>query len=256
MGLATPSETMRRVFGTMLLLPVVFAVWYDQKIGGLVLVCLALLIGLEAKRITGMPPISGYLVVGLILAQSMPYWMIDRPSAMIYGYSLFGSVVVLSHSKKIMVALFVGLLSLCLGYASLLLSQPSGHIMLVALAAVIAACDSAAYFIGRRIGGPKLWQQVSPNKTISGSIGGLVAATALTFVLADLFGFSDERDALIAGLCFGVLAQTGDLLESAIKRLLNKKDSGSILLGHGGMLDRFDGYIFVIPAFYLYFFGV
>ena len=153
-------------------------------------------------------------------------------------------------------SLFIGLLSLCLGYASLLLLQPSGHLILVALAAIIAACDSAAYFVGRQVGGPKLFPQVSPNKTISGSVGGLGAAIGLTVVLADVIGLADQLEALILGMGLGILAQAGDLLESAIKRRLNVKDSGSILPGHGGMLDRFDGYILAIPAFYLYLFEI
>ena len=126
--------------------------------------------------------------------------------------------------------------------------------MLVALAAIIAACDSAAYFVGRSIGGPKLWPQVSPTKPFLVAIAGLIAAIGITLLLADVIGFADQLDALILGLGLGILAQAGDLLESAIKRRLNVKDSGSILPGHGGMLDRFDGYILAIPAFYLYLF--
>ena len=128
--------------------------------------------------------------------------------------------------------------------------------MLVALAAIIAACDSAAYFVGRRIGGAKLLPQVSPSKTVSGAIAGLVAAIGLTQLLSDLIGFADRLDALILGFSLGILAQAGDLLESAIKRWSNIKDSGSILPGHGGMLDRFDGYILAIPAFYVYLFVI
>ena len=121
---------------------------------------------------------------------------------------------------------------------------------------IIAACDIAAYFVGRAIGGPKLWWKVSPNKTISGGMGGLLAAIVVTLLLADVFSIANERDALILGLGLGILAQAGDLLESGVKRQLNVKDSGSILPGHGGMLDRFDGYILVVPAIYLYLFGI
>ena len=70
-----------------------------------------------------------------------------------------------------------------------------------------------------------------------------------------MFGFDDLVDALIMGLFIGGLSQAGDLMESAVKRQLDVKDSGSILPGHGGMLDRFDGYLFVVPAVYLYIFG-
>ena len=184
MELSKPSVTIRRVFGAILLLPVVLVVWYDQTIGGLIVVVLALFMSVEAKRISNMPPLTGYLVVGLIMAQSIPHWVIDRPVAVIHGGALLVATMVLVHTKKNIVALFSGLLSLCFGYASLLLLQPSGHIMLVALAAIIAACDSAAYFVGRRIGGPKLWPQVSPGKTVSGAIAGLVAATGLTQILS------------------------------------------------------------------------
>ena len=97
---------------------------------------------------------------------------------------------------------------------------------------------------------------VSPNKTISGSIGGLAAAIGLTLVLADIIELADQLNALILGLGIGILAQAGDLLESAFKRQLDIKDSGSILPGHGGMLDRFDGYILVIPVSYLYLFNI
>lgn len=256
MGLSNPSPTIQRVFGAILLLPVVFAVWYDQRSGGLVVMFLAVFMTLEAKRLTNMPPITGYLVVGLMVAQSIPYWVIDRPVAFIYGLAFLVATIVLRHTKKFIVALFTGLLSLCFGYASLLLIQPSGHIMLVALAAIIAACDSAAYFVGRGVGGPKLWPQVSPSKTISGSIGGLVAAMGLTFFSAGVIGLADQLEALFLGMGLGILAQAGDLLESVLKRRLNVKDSGSILPGHGGMLDRFDGYILAIPAFYLYLFGI
>ena len=256
MELSKPSVTIRRVFGAILLLPVVLVVWYDQKIGGLMVVILAIFMSVEVKRITNMPPITGYLVVILLMAQSMPQWVIDRPAAVIHGGALLVATIVLVHTKKNIVALFSGLLSLCFGYATLLLLEPSGHILLVALAAIITACDSAAYFVGRRIGGPKLWPQVSPGKTVSGSIAGLMAATGLTLILADVVGFADQLGALILGLGLGILAQAGDLLESAIKRCSNVKDSGSILPGHGGMLDRFDGYILAIPVFYLYLFEV
>ncbi len=254
MGLSPSSLTIRRFFGAILLFPVVFAVWYDQKIGGLMVMFLALFMTLEAKRLTNMPPIIGYLFVGLIMAQSIPHWVIDRPVAFSYALAFLVAALVLLYTKIVIVALFSGLLSLCFAYASLLLLQPSGHIMLVVLAAIISSCDSAAYFVGRKVGGSKLWPQVSPNKTISGSVGGLVAAIGLTIVLADVVGFSEQLEALILGLALGILAQAGDLLESAIKRRLNIKDSGSILPGHGGMLDRFDGYILAIPAFYLYLF--
>ena len=258
-NLAKSSGTLRRVYGALLLVPVVALVWSDQMAAGLVLACLGCLMGLEIKRITGLPFFAGLIVLASISAQSFLHWILGLSLTMSVGLTLLVAglvaAIIVGISSNRLAGLFVGLLCLCLAISGLLLSKPSGHIMLVALAAIIAACDSAAFFVGRRVGGPKLWPRVSPNKTISGSIGGLVAAMAVTSLVASIFGFDDLVDALIMGLFIGGLSQAGDLMESAVKRQLDVKDSGSILPGHGGILDRFDGYIFVIPAFYLYILG-
>ena len=257
--LAKSSETLRRVYGASLLVPVAGLVWFDQMAAGVIFVCLGCLMGLEIKRITGLPFFVGLIVLALIAVQSAPHWMFGLSLTMnvIFVLLVAGLVaaIIVGSSSNRLAGLFVGLLCLCFASGGLLLSQPSGHIMLVALAAIITACDSTAYFVGRRVGGPKLWPRVSPNKTISGSIGGLVAAMAVTSLVASIFGFDDLVDALIMGLFIGGLSQAGDLMESAVKRQLDVKDSGFILPGHGGMLDRFDGYIFVVPTVYLYIFG-
>ena len=257
--LAKSSETLHRVYGALLLVPIVALVWFDQIFADAILACLGCLMGLEIKRITGLPFFAGLVVLALITVQSFPHWVLALSLTENIGLALLvagllASIIVGVFSNRL-AGLFVGLLCLCLASGGLLLSQPSGHIMLVTLAAIIAACDIAAYFVGRRLGGTKLWPRVSPNKTISGSIGGLVAAMAVTFLAASIFGIDDYWEALIMGLLIGGLSQAGDLMESAVKRQLDVKDSGSILPGHGGMLDRFDGYIFVVPAVCLYIFG-
>ena len=257
--LAKSSGTLRRVYGALLLVPVVALVWFDQMAAGVILACLGCLMGLEIKRITGLPLVAGLFVLALISVQSFPHWMLGLAFTMNVGLALMGfglvAAIIVGIFSSRLAGLFVGLLCLCLASGGLLVSQPYGHIMLVALAAIIAACDSAAYFVGRKIGGPKLWPRVSPNKTISGSVGGLVAAMAITSLVASVFGIDDLMDAMIMGVVIGGLSQAGDLMESAVKRRLDVKDSGAILPGHGGMLDRFDGYIFVIPAVYMFVFG-
>ena len=257
--LAKLSGTLRRVYGALLLVPVIALVWFDQMAAGVILACLGCLMGLEIKRISNLPFFAGLVVLAVIIVQSFPYWMFDLSLTINIGLTLlvagFVAAIVVGVFSTYLTGLFVGFLCLCLASCGLLVSQPSGHILLVALAAIVAACDSAAYFVGRHFGGPKLWPRVSPNKTISGSIGGLVAAMAATSLVASTFGVKGLADALIMGLLIGALSQAGDLMESSVKRQLDVKDSGSILPGHGGMLDRFDGYIFVIPAVYLFIFG-
>ena len=106
--------------------------------------------------------------------------------------------------------------------------------------------DSFAYFAGRTIGGPKLAPRISPNKTWAGLIGGMAGAAAVGALAAWAFGLDPLF--MLAGAPMGLMAQLGDLYESRVKRRLGVKDSGSILPGHGGVLDRVDGLLPVILA--------
>ncbi|RLQ95712.1 phosphatidate cytidylyltransferase [Falsibacillus albus] len=113
---------------------------------------------------------------------------------------------------------------------------------------VIWATDSGAYFIGRSMGKKKLWPEISPNKTVEGFFGGVICA----LIVAVLFGIFSDIPAsmpklLIATAVLSVFGQIGDLVESALKRYYGVKDSGNILPGHGGVLDRFDSLLFVLP---------
>jgi phosphatidate cytidylyltransferase len=113
---------------------------------------------------------------------------------------------------------------------------------------MIWATDSGAYFIGRAIGKNKLWPEISPKKTVEGFFGGI--ASALVVALLFVF-FSDINDSIWKLLwittILSISGQIGDLVESAIKRHYNVKDSGQLLPGHGGILDRFDSLLFVLP---------
>ena len=121
-------------------------------------------------------------------------------------------------------------------------------------------CDTFAYFVGKTFGGPRLCPNISPKKTISGFIGGVLATIlmllVLYFILSSIPSLQSAMSAIglewwgimLVGL-FGSLACTGgDLFESFMKRKANLKDSGNILPGHGGFLDRLDGFVFVVPV--------
>ena len=113
--------------------------------------------------------------------------------------------------------------------------------------ALVAATDTGAYFSGRLIGGPKLWPSVSPKKTWAGLIGGMVCAALVGTILAKVSGhFSPVRIGL-ASAALAVISQGGDLSESSLKRHFDVKDSGKILPGHGGVMDRLDGLAFAAP---------
>lgn len=118
---------------------------------------------------------------------------------------------------------------------------------------MIWATDSGAYFIGRAIGKRKLWPEISPNKTTEGFFGGVVSALAVAALFSVFADMEVSAVVLLAATAFlSVFGQVGDLVESAMKRHYNVKDSGKILPGHGGMLDRFDSLLFVWPLIHLF----
>ena len=114
------------------------------------------------------------------------------------------------------------------------------------------ATDTGAYAVGRAVGRRKLAPSVSPGKTWEGAIGGLLGAAGATVALVHLLDGVESRvwPALALGLAIGVAAQAGDLLESKLKRMAGAKDSGRLIPGHGGLLDRLDSLVPVFPLVY------
>lgn len=114
------------------------------------------------------------------------------------------------------------------------------------------ATDTGAYAVGRAIGRRKLAPSISPGKTWEGAIGGLLGAAGATVALVHLLDGIESRvwPALALGLAIGVAAQAGDLLESKLKRVAGAKDSGRLIPGHGGLLDRLDSLVPVFPLVY------
>ncbi len=124
--------------------------------------------------------------------------------------------------------------------------EPGGAQTILFVFCVVWASDIGAYMVGRLVGGPKLAPSISPGKTRSGAVGGLGAVVLVGLVAAWLGGGSYGTAAMVAaGL--GVAAQAGDLLESAVKRHFGVKDSGNLIPGHGGLLDRLDAVLTAAP---------
>ncbi|MGG6893555.1 MULTISPECIES: phosphatidate cytidylyltransferase [Rhizobium] len=126
-----------------------------------------------------------------------------------------------------------------------------GFVLMLFIFATVWATDIFAYFVGRAIGGPKLAPRISPGKTWSGAIGGAIAAVmAGTAVVWSYFSADGLRIPVLA-LALSVCSQIGDLFESFIKRRFGVKDSGHLIPGHGGVMDRVDGLIFACFAAFL-----
>lgn len=113
---------------------------------------------------------------------------------------------------------------------------------------IVWATDIAAYAVGSKVGGPLLWPSLSPRKTWAGLIGGVACATIVGAAAGLLLGGRFVGGLLVLSLILGIVSQGGDLIESAFKRRFRVKDSGDLIPGHGGLLDRADGLIAVTPV--------
>ena len=135
-----------------------------------------------------------------------------------------------------------------------LLTRLSDHLeWFIFTLVVVFSGDTCAYFVGRKFGRSRLFTRISPNKTIEGAIGSLFASVVTGLILRKLL-FPETDVFLITSLCIltSVVAQMGDLCESMVKRAFHSKDSGAIMPGHGGILDRLDGVLFGAPLVYIY----
>jgi len=137
-----------------------------------------------------------------------------------------------------------------IGYAGMMLLAPMllradqdyGMLAMVLLFAIVWTTDVLGYFAGRAFGGPKLCPAISPKKTWSGAIAGALGAMVVTVTVAHFFGSFNVSALALVALLLSVLAQLGDLLESSVKRRFGAKDASHLIPGHGGVMDRLDGF--------------
>ncbi|GGE46286.1 phosphatidate cytidylyltransferase [Pullulanibacillus camelliae] len=144
--------------------------------------------------------------------------------------------------------------ALYVGFAFMLLSEVrnDGLSLVLFILILIWTTDSGAYFFGRAFGKHKLAPHISPNKTIEGMVGGIIAALIISIILQLVIGFEDTTmNLIVMTILIAVFGPIGDLAESALKRHYDVKDSGTLLPGHGGVLDRVDSWIFVLPVLYI-----
>jgi len=197
----------------------------------------------------------------------------DRAAAVaVGGGTLAGAALLLAFDwpAAALALVFLGLLGIAavaaggrrawclsgLAYAAALLFAPValrgdpvwGLPAILFIFVIVWLTDIAAYFAGRAIGGPKLLPQISPNKTWSGAIGGAAAAVAGGLLLAWQAGAGHLGAIALVALALSIVSQAGDLLESAVKRRFGAKDSSALIPGHGGLMDRLDGFVAAATA--------
>ncbi|MDB5738714.1 MAG: phosphatidate cytidylyltransferase [Sphingomonas bacterium] len=249
-ALAAPSPGrksdlgIRTVTGIAMIVVALACLVYGQTPLWLLLSIVALVMMAEWAALIAAPRWQMWTAItGMTLPMFLEQPHLDMPTASgLYGLGIAALIVaaITRNGRLVAGMAYAGLPTLALMY---LHDQYDGiHLTLWTLA-IVWATDIGAYFSGRTIGGPKLAPVMSPNKTWAGLIGGMIAAIAVGFGLALLLRLP-LRLAAFAGV-LAVAAQGGDLYESMMKRRAGVKDSGHILPGHGGAMDRLDG---VVPV--------
>jgi len=248
------ASLLTRILSALVLLPVVLGLLYMGGLGfALLLALAAILMAGEWDRLTGgagYGPLGVALALALLVTLALGYFghadlalLVLLPAALV--------LVGLSRvDGRAMIWPVLGLFWLalpCLGLLWLRMGD-DGMLAVSWLFLAVWSCDTGAYFAGHGIGGPKLAPRISPKKTWSGLLGGMLLAAVASALLAIVL---EQREPLlfaVLGALLALISQCGDLAESALKRHFNVKDSGALIPGHGGILDRVDGVLFAAPA--------
>ena len=248
-----------RIAVSLVLLPVVLGIVW---LGGWWLFAIALLGGLMALHELyvigrGLRPIvlGGYLglLCTLLGAETGGIsWMVGGIlSTVLVAFVVFGFSDARPSATAAISLTLLGVVWVGGGIASLILLREipeNGRLAVFTVLIAVFADDTAAYFVGRTIGRHKMAPNISPGKSWEGFVGGALAAMAVAFFAMYDQGFLTDVEALALGAVIAVSSTLGDLFESAIKRDLGVKDSGRVLAGHGGVLDRIDSLLWAGPA--------
>jgi phosphatidate cytidylyltransferase len=266
---------MKRIFTAVVAIPIlVLIIEFAPPLVCVALIAIAALLalkeyfGLVGEQVPLVFRVAGFLVAVLILfavtfhgyVAELPLFIFPAGVILMLTVALFsagGETPAIRFQAAVLAlfgAFYVGGLTAYLA-AIRMISPDDGADFLMMLFCMIWAGDTFAYFFGRTLGKHKLAPTISPNKTVEGAVAGFVFS--ILIAIACRFVFVQQLtwiDATILGAIIGVMGQIGDLCESIIKRAVSVKDSGSILPGHGGMLDRIDSLLFGAPAMYYYFY--
>jgi phosphatidate cytidylyltransferase len=251
-----------RILSAIVLIPIVAAAVYFGGLFFLVIVLVTgLLAGYEflllARHDEARPPmLLGLLLIALLIADGQwPQAGILRPTLLIFSLALLtaqifrGNAAGSLHSWALTLTggLYVGL---ALSFFPRLRSLDLGIYWLIIALLGTWTCDSGAYFVGRAYGRQPFFPKISPKKTLEGAVGGLVSGVALVAPLARWLLGLGWGWGILLGIVLVFGATFGDLSESVIKRQVGVKDSSGLIPGHGGMLDRIDSLLFVVPLVY------
>lgn len=237
----------RTASAAILLAVALGAAYLGGLAAGIVTALFAVLVQFEWGNITGSSmtrttPFAVAIAAAILLASTGPMAVALAIAALaIGGAAVFGRGVWLPAGVVYAAALGLSLIAIRV-------APDYGFDALVFVLAIVWATDSGAFFAGRSIGGPKLWPRISPKKTWAGAVGGLFAAVAAGLLVAKLTGAPVTPALAFVCMILSIFCQLGDLFESWLKRHFGAKDSGNIIPGHGGVMDRVDGLTFAAAA--------
>lgn len=189
------------------------------------------------------------------------FWRARSAPSILILTLLFLLIVLLFSFREIKTTLtdaavlFLGVVYIAgfLSHLLLLRRMPEGSLLILFLMLLVWMGDAAAYYVGRSVGRRKLYPEVSPNKTVEGSIGGLAGSFLATVLAQNTFlPIFTATDLVLVPLVVGGMGQLGDLVESMFKRSAGVKDSSALIPAHGGLFDKLDSVAFAAPVFYYY----
>ena len=226
----------------------------------LAIVAMSEILIMKKMFLTSFAAIMSYLGVAIVtVPQSWLAWLPDHFNRLPTFYLIV--ILILLHtvvhkgrfSFDDAGVLILGMLYIGMGFNAFIQARAVNFVTLLYGMLIVWLTDSGAYIFGRQFGKHKLAPKVSPNKTIEGSVLGTIFATVILAIYLLFFhvGYDNYYMMVLATLLLSIFGQFGDLIESALKRYYGVKDSGKILPGHGGILDRFDSMLMVMPALYL-----
>jgi phosphatidate cytidylyltransferase len=246
--LAGRSNLALRVVSSLVLAPLALIAAY---FGGVVFIVFwtaaALIVFWEWQTLVCDHDRNAVLAIGgaaLIGAAVMLFGGLNGTALALVALGGLGAAALASRARRAWCAsgLFYGA-ALLIGPVILRSDASLGFAAIAFVFAVVWLSDIAAYFTGRTLGGPKLMPRVSPNKTWSGAIGGTLASMLGGVLVARYFGVANLTAVAVVALVLSVVSQAGDLFESAIKRRFDTKDASHLIPGHGGLMDRLDGFV-------------
>lgn len=258
------QRTITAIVGALIFIPIVMLGGWPFKVFVYLIASIALLELVRMKKIARYSVAAG---LGLLLmwALMFPYGVFEGTIASgdlitKSEITLLAVLVLLSYTVLVknrftfddagfllLSAIYIGM-----GFNYLMETRVAGVEYIFFALFIVWATDTGAYLFGRTLGKHKLWPQISPKKTIEGSVGGVLLACIVAFIFQMVHPLEHSLIViLLVTVLVSIAGQIGDLVESAFKRHYAVKDSGKILPGHGGVLDRFDSLIFILPILHL-----